>query len=470
MYTFFKYFGWLVGLLAFVWLAMTSVTEFIVRSAVDAPYDQALSDLSHALAAEIRVTADGVTFRPGAIQLLRSDRRDHIYYALRDDAGDVLEGDHEMPAPSRIRDADEPEFQDGAIREEPVRVVSMQVRDPRAKNAHLVVQVAETLNKRRALVESLRTPSVLLPQVVVMFGAIAVVLYGFAYVVGPMRRLKDSIDQRGVNDLSALDPDEAPRELRPLIASINGLMQRLTASLESQRRFIADAAHQLRTPLAGLKSQTELALAERDPATVRRSLERLAAGTERATRLANRLLTLARAGTYVSSKQHDVDLVALARDAIADHLPAANARGQDLGFVGPGHSERVLVHGDRVLLRELLSNLVENALRYTPDGSTITVEVGLTGTGGPALAVIDNGPGIAPQERERVFEPFYRGADALAPGTGLGLAIVRTIAAAHEASVSLAEGPDGQGLRAAVLFARVVRPSRPRKAGVSVSP
>jgi two-component system sensor histidine kinase TctE len=451
MSTFFKYFGWLVGLLAFVWLAMTSVTEFIVRSAVDAPYDDKLVELTRALADNTRMTPTGVAVRPGAIQLLRSDRRDSVWYALRDTNGDILEGDQEMPAPQPTRSAADPAVATGAIRDQPVRVASVQMVDPRASDAYLTVQVAETLNKRRALVESLRTPSVLLPQVVVMLGAILIVLYGFAYVVGPMRRLKESIDQRDSHDLEPLDADAAPRELRSLIESINGLMARLAVTMESQRRFIADAAHQLRTPLAGLRSQTELALGERDPDTMRRTLERLAAGTERATTLANRLLTLARAGTYVRTKQADVDLVLLAHDVIADHLPAAMARRQDLGFEGPGEGRALVVRGDRVLLRELLSNLVDNAVRYTPDGGTITVQVHRT-PDGPTIAVRDTGPGVPDDERVRIFEPFYRGRDAGPTGTGLGLAIVRTIAGAHGATVDVAADPNGVGLCIAATF------------------
>ncbi|HEY1327884.1 MAG TPA: sensor histidine kinase N-terminal domain-containing protein [Casimicrobiaceae bacterium] len=452
MVTFFKYFGWLVGLLAFVWLAMTSVTEFIVRSAVDAPYDEKLVDTARALAGEIRLTPSGVMVRPGAVQFLRSDRRDNVYFALRGESGDVLEGDEDMPPVIMTRGTPDTAVQTGTIRDQPVRVASVHVADPRTPNGRLTVQVAETLNKRRVLVESLRTPSVLLPQVVVMFGAILIVLYGFAYVVGPMRRLKESIDRRGSGDLAPLDPEAAPRELRSLIESINGLMARLATSMETQRRFIADAAHQLRTPLAGLRSQTELALGLRDPATMQRTLERLAAGTEHATALANRLLMLARAGTYVRSKQADVDLVALAKDVIAEHLPAANARMQDLGFEGPSTPGVMTVHGDRLLLRELLSNLLDNAIRYTPDGGVITVEMGRDRRANAVIAVRDTGPGVPDDERARVFEPFYRGRDAIASGTGLGLAIVRTIADVHGATVTLEPNRDGPGLCVAASF------------------
>ena len=451
MYTFFKYFGWLVGLLAFVWLAMTSVTEFIVRSAVDAPYDEKLVDMARALAAEVSSTPGGVMVTPGAVQLLRSDRRDSVYFALRDASGEVLEGDADMPAVVVTRGTPETAVQTGTIHDQPVRVASLHVPDPRGQGT-LTVQVAETLNKRHVLVQSLRTPSVLLPQVVVMLGAILIVLYGFAYVVGPMRRLKESIDRRDSSDLAPLDANEAPRELRSLIESINGLMGRLATSMDTQRRFIADAAHQLRTPLAGLRSQTELALGQRDPATMQRTLERLAVGTEHATALANRLLTLARAGTYVRSKQADVDLVALAKDVIADHLPAANARAQDLGFEGPSTPGAIIVHGDQVLLRELLSNLLDNAVRYTPERGLITVEISRDRRDNAVIAVRDTGPGVPDDERAKVFEPFYRGRDAVATGTGLGLAIVRTIADAHGASVSLQTNPDGVGLCVAANY------------------
>jgi two-component system sensor histidine kinase TctE len=146
----------------------------------------------------------------------------------------------------------------------------------------------------------------------------------------------------------------------------------------------------------------------------------------------------------------DVDLVALARDTIADHLPQALGRGQDLGFEGPAAG--VVVHGDALLLRELLSNLVDNALRYTPDGGVVTVDVRRGSGGSATLAVTDTGPGVPTDERDKVLEPFYRGSEAVTPGTGLGLAIVRTIAAAHGASLTLHAGPGERGLYVAVTF------------------
>ena len=311
----------------------------------------------------------------------------------------------------------------------------------------LIVEVGETLNKRKALTEAMRTQAVALPQVLVLVVAILLIVYGYTYVLRPMQHLRALIDNRGSNDLSPLDPDSAPHDLRPLIESINGLMDRLASSVAAQRRFIADAAHQLRTPLAGIKSQTERALVERDPAAVRAALRQLAAGTEHATELANRLLTLARAGTPLTAPPTDVDLMGVVRDTIAEHLPQALERRHDLGFEGPPPGKRCVVRGDALLLREMLSNLVDNALRYSPHGGAITVSIDRDGgTGSYTLAVSDTGPGIPLDERERVFEPFYRCADVVAPGTGLGLAIVRTIALAHGATVSLASAAGTQGL------------------------
>jgi two-component system sensor histidine kinase TctE len=343
-------------------------------------------------------------------------------------------------------------LQNGQIGEEPVRVAVLQLPDPRNADDTITIQVAETLNKRQALTEALRTQAVALPQVLVLVVAILLIVYGYTFVLRPMQRLRALIDNRGSNDLSPLDPEAAPQDLRPLILSINGLMERLSTSVAAQRRFIADAAHQLRTPLAGIKSQTELALVERDPGAVRVALKRLAKGTEHATELANRLLTLARAGTPLTAPPVDVDLIGVVRDTIAQHLPDALARRHDLGFEGRLATPCV-VHGDALLLREMLSNLIDNALRYSPDGGAITVSVERDPrSGGVTLAVADTGPGIPADERERVFEPFYRGADVVAAGTGLGLPIVRTIAHAHGASVSLGPGADGHGLRVAVAF------------------
>ena len=468
MFTLFKYLVWLVVALTGLMLATISISEFLVESAIDAPYDEKLMDFVRVLGNEVRATDEGVSIRPGAIQLLRSDRRDRIYYAVRDGDGQVVTGDVQMAPVAGALATGVPTLQNGQVGEEQVRVALLQIPDPRTPGATLTVQVAETLNKRAALTEALRTQAVALPQVLVLVVAILLIVYGYTFVLRPMQQLRALIDNRGSSDLSPLDPETAPQDLRPLILSINGLMARLAQSIEAQRRFIADAAHQLRTPLAGIKSQTERALSERDPGAVRVALVQLAKGTEHATELANRLLSLARAGTPLTSPPADVELIGVVRDTIAEHLPLALERGHDLGFEGPATGSRCLVRGDALLLRELLSNLVDNALRHTP-GGVVTVSVSRDYfTDAITLAVTDAGPGIPPGERERVFEPFYRGMDVTGPGTGLGLAIVRTIAAAHNADISLTPGEDGTGLRIAIAFPAPRDAAAARKDGVSL--
>jgi len=452
MFTLFKYLVWLVISLACLMFATISISEFLVDSAIDAPYDEKLMDYVGLLGNDVRIENGKLHLPAGAVQLLRSDRRDRIYYAVRDNDGNVVAGEPQMAPLVGAPRFGVATLQNGQIGEEPVRVAVLQLPDPRNADDTITIQVAETLNKRQALTEALRTQAVALPQVLVLVVAILLIVYGYTFVLRPMQRLRALIDNRGSNDLSPLDPEAAPQDLRPLILSINGLMERLSTSVAAQRRFIADAAHQLRTPLAGIKSQTELALVERDPGAVRVALTRLAKGTEHATELANRLLTLARAGTPLTAPPVDVDLIGVVRDTIAQHLPDALARRHDLGFEGRLATPCV-VHGDALLLREMLSNLIDNALRYSPDGGAITVSVERDPrSGGVTLAVADTGPGIPADERERVFEPFYRGADVVAAGTGLGLPIVRTIAHAHGASVSLGPGADGHGLRVAVAF------------------
>ena len=446
MFTLFKYLVWLVVSLLCLMFATITISEFLVDSAIDAPYDEKLGDFATVLANEVRAGGADLVIGPGVVQLLHTDRRDRVYYAVRDGDGNVIVGDPDL-APLAIAASPRPSIATGIVNDEPVRVATLSMPDPRRAEQTLTVQVAETMNRRAALVEALRTQAVALPQLLVLVVGLLLIVFGYAFVWRPMQQLRTLIDNRGSDDLSPLDPQAAPQDLRPLILSINGLMERLSISIDAQRRFIADAAHQLRTPLAGIKSQTERALVERDPGAVRVALERLAAGTEHATELANRLLVLARAGSTIGSPRTDVDLFRVVRDTIAEHLPQALARRQDLGFDGVPCEGRCLVRGDALLLREMLSNVVDNALRHSPAGCPITVSIAPAAEGGAwLLTVADNGPGIAAAERERVFEPFYRGADVTSPGTGLGLAIVRTIAQAHEGSVSLAPASGAGGL------------------------
>jgi two-component system sensor histidine kinase TctE len=248
---------------------------------------------------------------------------------------------------------------------------------------------------------------------------------------------------------------EVPEEVAPLIEAFNGVMERLSTTMRAQERFIADAAHQMRTPLAGLRTQLEFALRQRDPADLRASLERIRSSVERATRMISQLLSLARSQSETPPKFEPVDMNALAREVTQEWVEHALAKRIDLGFEGaPGPT---MVEGSRLLLHELLNNLVDNAVRYTPPGGRVTARVAVDSSTRDAVSIEieDNGVGIAEPDRELIFERFYRAGGNEVPGTGLGLPIVRSIAAQHRASVQVRPNPSERGSVFTVIFPRL---------------
>jgi two-component system sensor histidine kinase TctE len=299
----------------------------------------------------------------------------------------------------------------------------------------VLVQVAETLEGRTQLANEI-IKGVIVPQFVVLPVAVLLVWLALTRGLAPLTALQARIRRRRPEDRSPIDARGAPEEIAPLVESFNDLLARLSASIQVQKRFIADAAHQMKTPLAGLRTQSELALRQTDPEELRRSLRQIAAATERATRLVNQLLAMARAehrGAEAPSFEA-VDLAALARETVLEWVPQAIDRQIDLGVDVAVDAAQVF--GVPLMLRELLGNLIDNALRYTPAGGVVTVRVGRD-LAGVVLEVEDTGPGIAEAERARVFDRFYRVLGTRAEGSGLGLAIVREIAEQHDAVVSI---------------------------------
>jgi two-component system sensor histidine kinase TctE len=290
--------------------------------------------------------------------------------------------------------------------------------------------------------------------------ALVLVWFGLTRGLAPLARLQRTIRNRPPEDLSPINAEAAPEELAPLLASFNDLLARMTHNLEVQKRFIADAAHQMKTPLAGLRTQAELAQREGDANELQRSLRQIAESTDRATRMVNQLLALARAehGAGETAAMVPVDLDQLARTVVQDWVAQALAQNIDLGY--EGSSGDCHIRGTPMLLREMLHNLVDNAMRYcfvrTPSGPPTLAAAGLAASA-PATAegavtvrvqrrgqsvvleIEDTGPGIAPEERARVFERFYRVLGTQKDGSGLGLAIVREIAAQHRAALLLTE-------------------------------
>jgi signal transduction histidine kinase len=276
-----------------------------------------------------------------------------------------------------------------------------------------------------------------------------VLVSGIRSELASINRLSDDIRQRSIDDLQPLDETGLPTELTPLVTHFNDLLLRLDDSMQAQRRFIGHAAHQLRTPLSGLKLESELMLARPLPEEVRERAERIKAVTDRMIRMGQQLLVLARADT--STRPQDsfsrLDLCEWARHAGSEWLGAARARQVDLQLVAP--EVAVWIDGDPVLLQELLGNLVDNALRYGEGASQITLRIT---PNPPSLAVEDGGPGIRADDVERVFDAFSRSAHTSSSGSGLGLAIVREIARAHGAWWKLASRPEVDGTRVTIVF------------------
>ncbi|MCC7258357.1 MAG: sensor histidine kinase N-terminal domain-containing protein [Gammaproteobacteria bacterium] len=309
-----------------------------------------------------------------------------------------------------------------------------------------VIQVAQPLavRQQRAVGLALQTLTPLALMLPVLGAAIWLIV---GAQLRPLDRIAESVRQRQPEALEPLSEAALPEEIRPLVVALNDLLARLRAALEAQQAFVADAAHELRTPLTALRLQVQLAEQADDAGERTAALAQLRGGIERAARMVEQLLDLARheAAPVVSEP---VPLLALAQDVVADLTPLADARRQDFGLA---ESTPVTVQGDPHALRMLLRNLADNAIRYTPEGGRVDVLVGES-KGMPCLTVSDTGPGIPAEDRDRVFGRFFRRTGSLAPGTGLGLAIVRTIVKNHRAIISLDENPGGTGLRVTVRF------------------
>ena len=316
-----------------------------------------------------------------------------------------------------------------------------------------VAQAAQRVSQRRQMAAE-SGAKVFPPMLVLVVVVGGLLLFGLRRGLRPLDRAANDVAARSARSLQPIPVGAVPREIKPLVASINDLLGRLAVSFSAQRRFLADAAHELRTPVTALRLQLQLLRRSGDEASRERALHELERGIARSQRLIEQLLAVARSEPDGEGRrQENVDLGELVRSVVADFSARAEQCGIDLGARA---NAKVVVQADPDQLLVLLNNLVENALRYTPRGGTVDVEASLH-EGAPTLRVIDNGPGIPHAERERVFDRFYRGEDAQAQapdagGSGLGLAIVRAIAQGHHAQVSLHTPASKQGLEVRVVF------------------
>lgn len=454
--------------LAMVWVLSAVAVYWFADSFAQLAYDRALFDTTLDISGQVRINdGDGtvqVDLPRAALNMIENDEFDHVYYAVSGPRGEFVAGHRGLPLPPADAaggvSVGKPILYDADFRNTHVRVAALYaVPQGATDKTPVLVQVAETLNKRTLLSREILASTLALELLLIALAAL-VVWRGVKRGLRPLDALSEEIRNRSHRDLSPLPESHAPGEVRPLIHAMNDLLGRLSGALSAQSRFIADAAHQLRTPLAGIRTQTELALRELEnpaptgsgPDGVRRTLLQLNSATERTTHLVNQLLSLARAepDAVRARSLARVDLAALTRETTAAWVPRAVARDIDLGFEATAVAP-ILVEGDALMLGELLANLLDNAVRYTHDGGRVTVRLA-TENGMAALSVEDDGPGIAEAERERVFERFHRVLGSGEVGAGLGLAIVREIAEAHGAHIALSPGAGGAGTRVRAAF------------------
>jgi two-component system, OmpR family, sensor histidine kinase TctE len=514
---------WMLAPLLFLWPMSVALTWFAAATISNKPYDREIGqlaqsvadiaverlatgepvsalltlELERAVALILRTSGGGEGAAPGVgdeIEVPGSLGPDRRWVQILGPRGELLAGEGTLPVPfDDTMSLPGVHFRDETLGGEPVRVAAVRLRSPALplsgrQSAEVLVQVAETLGARSQLATAFVT-DLILPQFVILPIAVLLVWLALSRGIRPLAELQARIRRRQSQDLSPIPEGDVPVEVAPLVHAINDLLGRLDRSLAAQRHFLADAAHQLKTPLAGLRTQAELAAREidsgrGDPAAMRHSLRQIALGSQRAAHMVNQLLAMARAEDQGQVlRRQPLDMAAVVRAVVRDAVPKAMDRGIDLGWEGlddlaPGAESpepagdgngRAMMVGEPVLLGEMVRNLVDNALQYTPRGGTVTARVRPSG-GVWLVQVEDNGPGIALAERERIFQAFYRPLDNPVDGSGLGLAIVKEVAERHGGSVVVDDAfpHAGSGQRGALFTVRLpaLLPNRqPRTAG-----
>jgi two-component system sensor histidine kinase TctE len=428
---------WMFGPLFLLWTIGLVITYFIAQNIANAPYDRTLADHLRLLKHDIeqQTIIQGIQLSPSVITILHGDIAHLVHWEIQDANGNSIGGNAQIPLPENwTYDENVIRFRNETMDNQSIRVAYLWGGRDRSGMPFLTV-VAQSNEMRATLQQEILT-GMLTPQLIVL--PLAALLAGLGLTQGlePLNLLQQRIRARRANDMSPISAELAPAEIVPLVAAMNSLLGRLAASAETQRRFVANAAHQLKTPLAGMRTQAELALRERSPDKLNASLEQLVLGSERATRLVNQLLALARAegaGNPTQRVADEVNLNEVAEKQTSDWVQAALSKKIDLGFEPA--ATPMYVSGSALMLAELLNNLIENAVLYSPPSGWVTVRVG-----GDALSayieVEDSGPGIAPEDQKRVFDRFFRVLGTGAEGSGLGLSIVKEIAEQHQASVA----------------------------------
>lgn len=438
---------WLILPLLLINITGAGLTFWLAWGPTQNAWDHSLADAAWALVPRLKASSTGVLvdLPHQAEQVLRMDHFDSIFFVIRDTQGNTLAGDHDFPALAPQEETDSPHAEDGQMRNEPVRIIVLKTQvGPRT----VYIGAAETLRKR--LSSRTRIIVALLVVEAILAGLSGVVVWSAVrHGLHPLAVMRNALNGRREVDLSPVTGLGAPSELKPLLDAVNALLLRAQSGAAAQQNFLANVAHQLRTPLAGVKIHLEWLHARQslDEETAT-TISMIALATDRMIRQSNQLLALARAEPVLFTDRsfEPIALDEVVAEAVQQFVQQADLRRIDLGF----ELQNSLICGDRFLLRDLVDNLIDNAIRYTPEAGIVTVRCLQAGQE-CILRVEDTGPGIAAAHREAVFSRFYRIDDRTA-GSGLGLAIVRDIVADHDAKIAITAGQGGVGTHFIVTF------------------
>jgi two-component system, OmpR family, sensor histidine kinase TctE len=426
-----------------LWLATVATAFYVSRKLTDEAYDEVLIDGLLTLATRVhdndgRITLD---LPSDVAKILQETPGDVTYYQLVGPGGELVSGEQDFPA--ALHASENVSMRVDTFRSMPVRVAAKALFVP-SVNGYAKLQFAETLSSRN-LTAGKTMAKVIVPMLVLLVCMSILLWFGIKSSLAPLEHVRSSILERSLYDSTPLPEAESPVEVRPLVHAINDLLARHSEDYQQQRRFLANAAHQLRTPLAGLKTQVDLALLKNKDEALEHVLGFLEKAIARLSRLVKQLLALARAepSSESTTRWEMVDIEKIARDATNNFVQAALLRDLELEFIGT--DEPQIIRGNAGNLSELVSNLVDNAVIYTPRGGKVSVAIARAGDD-VLLTVEDTGPGIPEAERAAVFERFYRLETSNVEGSGLGLAIVKEIVQIYGGTIELRSGSHKGGL------------------------
>lgn len=416
-------------------------------------FDRNLLNSADSISGRVRLRAGKIVadLPPAAQAILKNDNSEKFFYRVLDSIGRKVSGDDGLPVPNPDLDLDSAKISTTTIAGQRVRLTETKTPVDGSEGEYAIVQFAQTMNGRKEFQDKILL-SVFLPQALLVIVGLIAAWYGVSRILTPLKSLQTQLAKRSPTDLSPLSDAHTPSEVYPLVTAINQLLEQSKEAIITHQRFIANAAHQLRTPLAGLKTYSSIGIQMVDADELRHIVRELDSGIDRSTRMVSQLLALARSeiGERPMSRANTpVNLNDLVQAVLSENAHESMRRNLELNFE-PLEQPAVL-QGDPTGLRHLVSNLIENAMLYSPEEGKISITLNLHESK-LIFTVTDNGPGIPEPERQRVFERFYRINGTSGQGSGLGLAIVREVALAHEASTEIETPQSGQGTTVRVVF------------------